>query len=412
MNAEIIAVGSELLSYERLDTNSLWLAGKLNELGVELVEKSVQGDDLDRLARAVRDAAGRSDLVILTGGLGPTEDDLTREAVAAATGRPLVFDAEVARTLEERYARLSRRMSENNRRQTFLVQGAEALPNPNGTAAGQWLDHGAAIILLLPGPPGEMKPMVENHVLARLRERLPELHIRTRSFRVAGMPESDLDALISPVYKGVENLVVTVLAKEGDIEIHLRARTSPAEESERIVAAVGARIEELLGHRVYSRDGSPLPVAIGALLRARRATLAVAESCTGGLLGARITEAPGASDYFLGGFQVYGKPMKIRLLGIDPGVVEQYGVVSEAVARGMADSVRDRTQATYALSITGEAGPTSSHPDVPAGTVWIGLATPDKVEAKRFRFPGNRDRVRAFAVQTALNLLRLELLAP
>jgi nicotinamide-nucleotide amidase len=153
-------------------------------------------------------------------------------------------------------------------------------------------------------------------------------------------------------------------------------------------------------------------VAIGALLRARRATLAVAESCTGGLLGARITEAPGASDYFLGGFQVYGKPMKIRLLGIDPGVVEQYGVVSEAVARGMADSVRDRTQATYALSITGEAGPTSSHPDVPAGTVWIGLATPDKVEAKRFRFPGNRDRVRAFAVQTALNLLRLELLAP
>jgi nicotinamide-nucleotide amidase len=410
MNAEILAVGSELLSYQRIDTNSLYLTERLNSLGVEVPQKGVVGDDLQRLTQAVRQAVERSEIVLLTGGLGPTEDDLTREAVAQALGRELVYHEPIYQAIQERFAKFRRTVPDINKRQAWLVEGAVMLPNPNGTAPGQWIEDGGRLVVLLPGPPGEMKPMVSDHVYPRLRERLPEMHIRTLWLRVAGMGESELDQLIAPVYKQYENPVTTILAKAGDLEVHLRARCATADEAERLVEEVGAKIQSLVGLRIYSRNGDPMEVAVGALLRERGATLAVAESCTGGLLGARVTDAPGSSDYFLGGFQVYGKAMKVRLLGIDAALVDKFGVVSEEVARAMADSARDRTRATYALSITGEAGPVSSNPAVEVGTVWIGLAGPEHVEAKVFRFPGGRERVRGFAVQTALNLLRMELI--
>ena len=408
MNAEIIAVGSELLSYQRLDTNSLYLTAQLNNLGVEVPQKAVVGDDRARLAAAVREALERSEIVILTGGLGPTEDDLTRDAVADALSEELIYEGSIFEAIQERFRRVGRKIPEINRRQAYLVRGAAMLPNPVGTAPGQWIEHGGKLVILLPGPPREMKPMVEQHVVPRLKARLPELHIRTRWLRVAGMSESGLDELIAPVYKQYENPVTTILAKAGDLEVHLRARSATPEEAEALVAEVAEKIEAVAGGYVYSRNGDPLEKVVGNELRALSATLAVAESCTGGLLGARITEVPGSSDYFLGGLQVYGKLMKTRLLGLDEAMVEREGVVSEAVARAMADGARDRTQATYALSVTGEAGPESTS-GVEVGTVWIGLATPGKVEAKRFRFPGNRDLIRSFAVQAALNLLRLEL---
>lgn len=409
MNAEIIAVGSEMLTPQKTDTNSLWLTDQLNLLGVDVTQKCVIGDDKQRLAAGIAGALERAQIVLVTGGLGPTEDDLTREAVAQALGRVLVHDEAILEGIRQRFARFGRKMAAINERQAFLVEGAEKLENPNGTAPGQWLPHGGRMLALLPGPPGEMKPVFLDHVLPRLRAALPARALRTRFYRVAGMGESDVDQIIAPAYKPYSNPVTTILAAAGDIQIHLRSFCATEEEAEARVSELGARIEELLGSRIYSRNGDPLEIVLGALLRERGATLAVAESCTGGLLGGRITEAPGASEWFLGGFQVYGRAMKTRLLGLDERLVEREGVVSEAVALAMAESARDRTGATYALSVTGEAGPESATPGIEPGTVWIGIATPDGVEAKLHRFPGGRARVRAFAVQAALNLLRLRL---
>lgn len=409
MTAEIIAVGSEMLTPQKTDTNSLWLTDQLNLLGVDVTQKSVIGDDQNRLAAAIAAALDRTPLVLLTGGLGPTEDDLTREATAQALNRALIHDPAILDAIEQRFASFGRKMAPINKRQAFLVDGAERLDNPNGTAPGQWLDLDGRMLALLPGPPGEMKPLFLTQVLPRLQSLLPPRALRTRFYRVAGMGESDVDQLIAPVYKPYENPVTTILAAAGDIQIHLRSFCTTEAEAEARVAELGAKIEALLGNRIYSRNGDPLEAALGVLLRERKATLAVAESCTGGLLGGRITEAPGSSEWFLGGFQVYGRAMKTRLLGLDEKLVAREGVVSEAVAIAMAESARDRTGATYALSVTGEAGPDSATPGIEPGTVWIGVATPDGVEAKLHRFPGNRARVRAFSVQSALNLLRLRL---
>jgi nicotinamide-nucleotide amidase len=405
MNAEIIAVGSELLTPARIDTNSLWLTARLNELGVEVVRKTVVGDDRNLLAEVVASALDRAPLVVITGGLGPTEDDVTREAVAQALRRRLLLSEEILAGIEERFRKLGRQMAPNNRRQAFLIEGAAALPNPNGTAPGQWLDLPSGMVVLLPGPPRELQPMFENHCLGLLRERLPRAYLRTRFFRVAGMGESDLDHLIAPIYKEYANPVTTILAAEGDVQIHLRARGESEEEAEALAEELGRKILEALGERVYSTDGSPLEAVVGRALEARGETVAVAESCTAGLLGARLTEVPGASGWFVGGFLVYGEAMKTRLLGLDEGLVKRHGVVSEAVAVAMAESARDRTGATYALSVTGEAGPVVSTPGIEPGTVWIGMAGPAEASARQYRFPGERERVRRFAVQTALYLL-------
>jgi len=411
MTAEILAVGSELLTPEKQDTNSLWLTAQLNGLGVEVVQKSIIGDDLARLSAGIRDALRRAEILIVTGGLGPTEDDLTRQAAADAIGRQLCFQEEILKAIEERFARLKRKMAEINRRQAYLVDGAEKLPNPNGTAPGQWIDvDGGRILLLLPGPPSELKPMFENEVLPRLCRRLPAAVIRTLCYRVAGMPESELDQLIAPVYKPYTNPVTTILAAAGDIQIHLRARCATAEEAESLVQEVGAKITALLGDRIYSTNGDSLEVTVGRLLAAAQRTIAVAESCTGGLLAARLTDVAGSSKYFRGGFVVYNVELKTSLLGVDQSLIEAHGVVSEPVAEAMAAAARKRTRSDYAISITGEAGPEPATPGVDPGTVWIGIAGPSGAKAQLFRFPGNRARVRGFAVQTALSLLRRELI--
>jgi nicotinamide-nucleotide amidase len=409
MNAEIIAVGSELLTPQRLDTNSLFLTEHLNNLGVEVVLKTVVGDDRERLAAAVRAAVARSQIVILTGGLGPTEDDVTRDAVAAALDRKLVFRADLLEWIEERFRRAGRQMAEINRRQAYVIEGAEAWRNDNGTAPGLWIEHNGRVVILLPGPPGELQPMFLRDCLPRLERLVPRQVIRTRVYRVAGMPESDLDQLISPVYRKYANPATTILAAPGDIQIHLRARCETAEEAERLLAELGGQIEALLGERVYSRNGEPLEVVVGKRLRELGATLSVAESCTSGLLAARITDVAGSSDYFVGGFLVYADALKVRLLGVPVSVLEQYGSVSEPVAQAMAAGARERTGSTFALSVTGVAGPSGGTPAAPVGTVCIGLAHPEGAEARRHRFLGDRARVRAIAVQTALDLLRRRL---
>jgi nicotinamide-nucleotide amidase len=406
MNAEIIAVGTELLGASRLDTNSLFLTDGLNTLGVEVTRKSVVGDDVVRVADAVRAALDQAGLVILSGGLGPTEDDVTRDAVALALGRGLEFSQAIADQIEARFAQRRRKMVEINKRQAFLIAGAIKLDNHNGTAPGQWIEHGDQILMLLPGPPNELKPLFETECVPRLTARLPQQFIRTRAFRVAGMPESDLDQLIAPAYRPYTSVTTTILAAAGDIQIHLRARCANESDALDQVEELGQKIEELLGDRLYSRNGDPLEAVVGSMLRERGASLAVAESCTGGLLGARLTDVPGSSDYFVGGFEVYTDAMKTRLLGIDARLIASETAVSEAVANAMARGAREKTGATHALSVTGEAGPQSATPGVEPGTVWVGLATPETVRASLFHLPGNRNRVREFAVQAALNLLR------
>ena len=412
MNAEIIAVGSELLTPARLDTNSLFLTAQLNDLGIEVVQKTVIGDDRVRLTAIVRTSLDRCQIVILTGGLGPTEDDVTREAVAAALGRELVFHPEIVDAIERRFRRMGRKMAEINKRQAYVIAGAEPLANDNGTAPGQWIEDAGRVVMLLPGPPPELNPMFIRDCLPRLQRLVPPLAIRTLVFRVAGMPESDLDQLISPVYKQYENPVTTILAAPGDIQIHLRARSAAAEEAERLVAELGGRIEPLLGERIYSRNGDPLEVVVGAGLRERSATLSVAESCTGGLLAGRITEVPGSSDYFAGGFLVYSDRMKTDLLGVEPGLLAEHGAASEPVAEAMARGAAHRMGSTFALSVTGVAGPGGGSDSTPVGTVCIGLAHPRGCDTRRFRFLGDRGRVRALAVQTALDILRRKLLQP
>jgi nicotinamide-nucleotide amidase len=409
-DAEIIAVGSELLTSQRVDTNSLFLTDGLNALGVEVRRKLVVGDDRVRLSVAVREALAQTDIVVLSGGLGPTEDDLTRDAVAHALGRALVFRQDLCDAIEERFRRRQRRMAENNKRQAYLVEGAEALANPNGTAVGQWIEMEQRVVMLLPGPPGELKPMFANECAPRLARLLPPQAIRARLYRVTGMTESDLDHLIAPVYTKFDNPATTILASPGDIQVHLRARAAAAEEAESLLAEAGGPIEQLLGDRIFSYNGEALEAVIGAQLRHRGATLAVAESCTGGMVAERITAVPGSSDYFLGGFLVYSDEMKQSLLGVDPALIKGRTAVSAEVAQAMAEQARSRTGATYAISTTGEAGP-ESNTGAPVGTVYIGIAGPEgPSEARKLNLPGDRARIRMFATQAALDTLRRRLL--
>ncbi len=410
MNAEIIAVGSELLTPQRQDTNSLYLTDQLNALGVEVVAKLIVGDDRVRLAEAVRAALARSEILILTGGLGPTEDDVTRDAVAQALGREQVFHQEICDAIEQRFRRRLRGpMPEINRRQAYVLTGAEVLSNPNGTAPGQWIAAGGRAIMLLPGPPNEMKPMFTAECLPRLERVLPPQVIRTRVFRIANMPESAVDQRIAPVYTRYANPVTTILAAAGDIQVHLRARSATAEEAERLLAEVAPQIESILGDRIYSRNGDPLEAVLGQKLRERGETVSVAESCTGGMLAERITSVPGSSDYFLGGFLVYTDRMKTELLGVSADLLRERTAVSEEVAREMARGARERTGSTWALSVTGVAGPSGGTEAAPVGTVIIGLAGPDGGATRSAIFPGDRERVRTLATQAALDRLRLRL---
>jgi nicotinamide-nucleotide amidase len=410
IRAEIIAIGSELLTPSRTDTNSLFITDELNKLGVDVVEKHVVGDERARLTEAVRTAIHHSEIIILSGGLGPTEDDVTREAVAAALGRALVLSKEQERILTLRFQQIHREMANINRRQTFLIEGAEALPNPFGTAPGQFFKTDSGGLFLLPGPPRELKPMMHEQVVPRLRHMLPPQVIKTRIFRVTGMGESDLDALVAPVYTKYANPTTTVLSAPGDLSVTLFARSSSEVEADALLKEVGDPIAQLLGERVYSTEDAPLEVVVGNLLRQRKATIATAESCTGGLIAARLTEHAGSSDFFIASYVTYNDQQKQQLLGIPRDLLEAHTAVSEPVATAMAEAAKDKTGATYALSTTGYAGPDGGDQENPVGTVFIGLASPQGTTVRRIHYGLDRARIRLFATQAAIDLLRRDLL--
>ncbi len=414
MNAEIIAVGSELLTPFRTDTNSLYLTDQLNQLGVEVIFKSVVGDDLKRLVAAAQHALFRSEIIIFSGGLGPTEDDLTREAVAEALGIPLRRDPEVLTAIERRFASRGWKMSANNAKQADILEGATVLPNANGTAPGQWLsgkvEGRERIIILLPGPPHELKALFEAECRERLRAKVPPAHIATRTLKVAMLGESHVDARIAPIYKRYSSVQTTILAGAGEIEVHFKSRGETLDAAQAAVDEVADAIEDELGDAVYSRDGQSLEQIVGYWLQMRGATLAVAESCSGGLLAERITSVSGSSRYFVGGAVVYSNPLKTELAGVPADMIERHGAVSREVAAALAEGIRYRCEATLGVGITGVAGPTGGTATKPVGLVYHALASDSGTEVIERNFPGDRKRIRRFASAMALDMVRKKLM--
>jgi nicotinamide-nucleotide amidase len=406
MDAEIIAVGSELLTPFHVDTNSLFLTEKLNALGIEVRFKTIVGDQAEDLAATFRAALARSPLVVLTGGLGPTEDDINRQVVAEVLNRPLREIPEVRQRLLERFSLLGRPMPENNLRQAQVPEGAEWFENQHGTAPGIWIEHSEHIIVLLPGPPRELKPMFESFCLPRLRRLAADQRIRARVYKAVGLPESEVDQRIAPIYRAYKNPATTILATPGAIEIHLRARASGEDEAEAMLAELGDKIELALGDHVFSSQGETLEEVVGMYLMMRQKTVAVAESCTGGLLAERLTRTPGSSSYFQGGAVCYSNDLKTKLAGVSPALLEAEGAVSRPVAQALAEGIRARTGASIGVGITGIAGPSGGTPEKPVGLVFVALADEHGTQVREFRFPGPRDRVRHWASQMALEMIR------
>lgn len=414
MNAEIIAVGSELLTPHRMDTNSLYLTEQLNLLGVDVIFKSIVGDNLRQVVAAAQHALFRSEILIFSGGLGPTEDDLTREAVSEALGVGLQRDPGVLHGIEERFASHGWKMAPNNAKQADVIEGATALPNPNGTAPGQWLagqfDGREHIIVLLPGPPFEMRALFEAEVRERLRAKVPRAFLAVRTLKVAMLGESQVDSRVSPIYKQFPDVESTILAGAGEIELHFRTRAATQDAAQRRVDEVAGLVEDELDDAVYSRNGESLEQIVGYWLQLRNATLAVAESCTGGLLAERITSVSGSSRYFVGGAVVYSNRLKTELAGVPADMIDRHGAVSREVAAALAEGIRYRCESALGVGITGVAGPAGGTPEKPVGLVFHAVASDSGTEIVQRNFPGDRKRIRRFASTMALDMVRKNLM--
>jgi competence/damage-inducible protein CinA-like protein len=414
VNAEIVAIGSELLTPFRQDTNSLYLTEKLNELGVDVVFKTISGDDRTHLTNVAEIALSRADIVIFMGGLGPTEDDLTREAVADALGLELKRDPEIIETLQERFASRKIKMSPNNAKQADIIAGATVLPNSLGTAPGQWLsgklDGRERIVILLPGPPHELKRLFDEQCVERLRNKLPPAFITSRVLKIAMMGESQCDARVAPLYQRYPDVQTTILAGAGEIQLQFKTKANSLEAAQARVDEVAEVIEGELGDFVYSDQGESLEQIVGYYLQMRGATLAAAESCTGGLFAERVTSVSGSSRYFLGGAVVYSNELKTAFADVPPDLIAQHGAVSKEVATALAEGIRKRCKATFGVGITGVAGPTGGSDEKPIGLVFHALASDNGTEVVERNFFGDRKRVRWFASQQALDMVRRKLI--
>ena len=415
LSAEIIAIGSELLTPERTDTNSLWLTAKLNEIGIEVKLKTVVGDDSQRLEETIRDAFKRSNVVVTTGGLGPTEDDITRACAAQAVGRELILQPQLVEELRSKFARMQRPMPEINQRQAYLIEGAEVLSNPNGSAPGMLFIRAEAetaeqFLVILPGPPREMKPMFENFVLPRLRRKAGEIVVKRRVLRVAGLGESAVDEQIAPIYKQYENVQTSILFNRSEIEIWLIAQAKSDSDAQKLLDEVAGKINEKLGAAVFAQRGELMEEVIAGMLTERKQTLALAESCTGGLIAERLTEIPGSSAFFIEGVIAYANQSKIRMLGVPAELIGKHGAVSAEVAEAMAENLRVEAATDFAISVTGIAGPDGGTEEKPVGTVFIGYSDKWETTHRRLHLPGDRHLIRWRSSQAALDLLRRQLI--
>lgn len=417
MIAEIIAAGSEMLTPFRQDTNSLYLTAQLNELGVQVAFKTIVGDNLEHLTGAARAAIARADVVIFSGGLGPTEDDLTREAAAAALGVGLVRDAALLTALYKRFAARRMTMPDNNARQADVIEGAEVLPNANGSAPGQYLDTVVGghrkIVMLLPGPPKELKGMFAIQCRPRLETALPPRHLAKRLLRMALIPESQVDARTAPIYKQYVDVETTILAGSAEIQLHFMCAKPTIEEAQARVDELAERVEQEMGEAVYSSNGESLEETVLLMLGVKHWTLAAAESCTGGMLAQRLTAVPGSSRYFLGGAVVYSDRLKTIFADVPEETVQTEGPVSRAVASALAEGIRLRTGASVGVGITGIAGPgpgTGADAGKPIGLVYVAISVKGEIRVIEAQIVGDRERIRWWASQHALEQIRLGLM--
>jgi len=406
MKIEILAVGSELLSPFFLDTNSLFLTRRLNDLGLDVSLKTIIGDDHDDLLNGIRNALPRAGLLLIMGGLGPTSDDITRDACAEALGKKLLFDQNLIQGIEERFRRRGKDMPASNRKQAFIIEGAEVLVNKNGTAPGQWIVHGGTRIALLPGPPNELVPMFEECVWPKL-EGLRRGVTTRRTLHITGMTESEVENHISDLYPKTPESRLTILSSPGQIELHLSAFSkTPGDAASTGIEALTIEIKRRLGDAVFSSTGEDLETVVGRLLGERQKTLATAESCTGGLLAGRITSVSGSSKYFREGFITYADAAKNARLGVPQDMLAAHGAVSREVAGAMASGVREKTGAYFGLAVTGIAGPSGGTPEKPIGLVYTALSREGGVDVQKSVFLGKRNQVRFQATQKALDMLR------
>ena len=391
LSAEIIAIGSELLMPGFIDTNSSYLTEQLNGLGIPVVMKAIVGDDETYLEHAIRGALSRTPILITIGGLGPTEDDLTKQVVARVMQRQLVTDEATLARIEALFKSRGWTMAPNNARQALIPAGAEILINNHGTAPGIWVAAEKNHVVLLPGPPHELKPMFENLCAPRFQKLAGGIALARRVFRTTGLGESSLDARIAPIYTKYKNIETTVLAKPGQVDVRLTARGKTSEEAERQVQELADQLEKVLEEYTFAKTEETLEEAVGLCLSTKNATIALAESCTGGMVAERLTNVSGSSRYFMSSVVCYSNESKMELAGIPPLLLEMQGAVSEEVARGLAEGIRERAKTTIGVGVTGIAGPTGATPDKPVGTVHIAVATPTETIHRRFLFPGDRN---------------------
>lgn len=412
--AEIIAVGSEMLGATRLDTNSLYLAAGLASIGIVLRRKVVVGDHRDDLAASLTSALGRADVVILTGGLGPTDDDLTRETAASVLGLTLREDPAIVEAIAGRFEKRGLRMPDINRRQAMVPEGATVLLNPRGTAPGLVVDTGTRVVVMLPGPPRELQPMFEGLLHGVLAARAGHERLHRAVLFIAGRSESHVEELAQPVYapwaREVPPIETTILASPGMIELHLTLREADGPRADRRLAQARDALVSVLGTDMFSTDGRPMEVVVGDLLRDRNLSVAVAESCTGGLLMSRLTDVPGSSTYALCGVVAYSNEAKTALAGVPPELIQAHGAVSEPVAMALADGIRANSGAAIGIGITGIAGPGGGTPQKPVGTVAIAVSGAGPGRVRTHWFPGGRPQVKFSATQAALDMVRRALL--
>jgi nicotinamide-nucleotide amidase len=415
--AEIIAVGSELLTTFKIDTNSLFITEQLNLLGIDVRAKAIVGDDREELELVFRGCLARADLVVLCGGLGPTDDDLTREVVASVLDRPLAEDEAITAHLRARFAtrNLPIPMPESNRRQAMVPRGARVIANPRGSAPGLWIDHDDHVVLLLPGPPRELRPMLTELVAGPLNERGAGVSLVRRVVRVAGRIESHVDEALHPLYREWEKatppIAATILAVLGSIELHLSTRAATREAASAVLDAAVAQAVAAIGFDVYSTDGRLLEAVVGDLLVERGLHIGVAESCTGGLIASRLTDIPGSSRYVDQSVVVYSNEAKTDLLGVSPDLLREHGAVSEPVAVAMAEGIKAKARAGIGVGVTGIAGPSGGSPEKPVGTVVVSVVTDADHRVRTFRFFGEREQVKFQAAQAALDMVRRMLTA-
>jgi len=411
VKACILAVGSEMLTPFKVDTNSLLITERLNAIGIDVRMKAVVADDVDEIAGVVEGALAWTNVLIVTGGLGPTEDDLTREAVARVLKVALELDASILEGLRERFARRGLVMSENNRRQAMVPRGAIVLENRNGSAPGLLLSSAGTDVVLLPGPPREMTPMLDAVIRDRLAGKGGSRGLFRRTLKITGRPESEVDAVAEPIYtpwlQQDVPISTTILAALGQIELHLTASASSAEVAGAALDRAVAQLSQALGPSVYSVDGRPLEAVVGSMLKERGMTIAVAESCSGGLLASRLTDVPGSSAYFERGVVCYSNRAKTELVGVPEAMLKEHGAVSEPVAVAMAQGVAARSQTSVGVGITGIAGPDGGTPEKPVGTVVVAVSAGGETKVRTLKLFGGRDMIKFQSAQAAMNMLRL-----